>query len=243
VMFYRGMKGMVDLVTPPGGAYQIDVSAQRWQWLFQYPNGHVDPDLHVPLDVPVLLVMRSEDVIHSFYVPAFRIKQDVVPGRRTKTWFRATKPGDYLLFCAEYCGTGHSDMTARVVVHPAGEYRQWLENAARLEAQLSPVEAGRRLYRIRACAQCHSVDGRGGIGPTFKDLFGHRQKLTDGSEVLVDENYIRESILEPGAKIVAGYDAVMPTYQGRITEDDITSIIHYLKSLSESKETTSQPGG
>ncbi len=232
VMFYMGVKAMINIETPPSRAYEILVTAQRWNWLFTYPNGYVDKDLHVPLDVPVRLTMRSEDVIHSFYVPSFRIKKDIVPGKYTKTWFRATEPGRHVLFCAEYCGTQHSDMLADIVVHPAGEFERWLEDAASFVDKMPPAEAGRRLYEVRGCKQCHSVDGTAGIGPSFKGLFGAKQALTNGSIVEADENYIRESIMEPQAKVSAGYDPVMPTYKGRLKDAEITAIIEYLKTLA-----------
>lgn len=235
-MFFMGMKAMINLETPPARALEILVSAQRWHWLFTYPNGYVDGELHVPLDTPVRLVMRSEDVIHSFYVPTFRIKKDIIPGKYTKTWFRATEPGQHRLFCAEYCGTGHSDMLTWVIVHPPGEFDKWLANAANFVDKMPPAEAGERLYQIRGCKQCHSIDGTGGIGPTFKDVFGKDVALTDGSRVVADENYIRESIMDPQAKIAAGFDPVMPTYKGRLKDAEITAIIEYVKTLAEPKE-------
>ena len=233
VMFYMGMKAMINIETPPSRAYEILVTAQRWSWLFTYPNGYVDKDLHVPLDVPVRLTMRSEDVIHSFYVPSFRLKKDIVPGKYTKTWFCATKPGRHVVFCAEYCGTQHSDMLADVVVHPAGEFEKWLADASNFADKLPPAEAGKRLYEIRGCKQCHSIDGKAGIGPSFKGAFGKEHALTGGARALVDENYIRESIMEPQAKVTAGYDPVMPTYKGRLKDAEITVIIEYIKTLAE----------
>jgi cytochrome c oxidase subunit 2 len=236
IMFYRGMKAMIDMQTPPSSALEILVTAQRWNWMFTYPNGYVDKDLHVPVDVPVRLVMRSEDVIHSFFVPAFRLKRDIVPGRYTKTWFRATQAGEYLLFCAEYCGTGHSDMLAKVIVHPPGGYRKWLEEASNFVSKMPPAEAGKRLYEIRGCKQCHSLDGTIGIGPSFKGVYGHTVVLQGGAKLVADENYIRESIMDPMAKIVAGYDPVMPTYKGRLKDAEITAIIEFLKTLAEPKK-------
>ncbi len=237
-----GFKIFLDINTPPANAYEIQVTGQKWKWLFTYPNGYVDEALHVPLDEPVRLVMTSEDVIHSFFVPAFRIKRDVVPGRYTKLWFRATKPGSYHVFCAEYCGTGHSDMLTSVVVHEPGGFEKWLEQASNLLATLPPAEAGRKLYQSRGCGQCHSVDGSSGIGPSFKDLFGHTVALRGGGSVIADENYLRESILEPMANVVAGFEPVMPTYKGRLKDQEITALISYLKLLSE-KGAHSAEGG
>ncbi len=231
VIFFFGFKGFLDMSTPPRNAYEILVDGQKWNWTFTYPNGYSDANLHVPVARPVRLVMTSADVIHSLYVPAFRIKADVVPGRYSKAWFEATAPGTYELFCAEYCGTSHSDMIAQVVVHPAGEFESWLEQASNFLETMTPVEAGRKLFLVRGCQQCHSVDGTAKTGPSLLGVFGHSQGLADGSMVVADENYIRESILEPMARVVAGYEPVMPTYQGRIKDDEITAIIEYLKSL------------
>jgi cytochrome c oxidase subunit II len=231
-IFLFGFKGFIDLATAPANAYEILVTAYKWSWAFTYPNGHVDENLHVPVDRPVRLVLSSEDVIHSLYIPAFRIKKDCVPGRYNKTWFQATRTGEYDLFCAEYCGTKHSDMIAKVVVHEPEEFKKWLEEAANWAAKLPPAEAGKKLFTARGCTQCHSVDGTGVIGPTLKDVFGATVIFKDQSRTVADENYVRESILNPQAKIVAGYEAVMPTYQGRLKDQEITAIIEYIKTLS-----------
>jgi cytochrome c oxidase subunit II len=233
VIFYLGFTSYLDMATPPANAYEVRVEGQKWKWTFTYPNGYVDENLHVPVDRPIRLVMSSADVIHSLYVPAFRIKRDVVPGRYSKEWFQATTPGEYDVFCAEYCGTGHSDMLAHVIVHPPGEFEQWLEKASNFLDTMTPVEAGRKLYQVRGCQQCHSVDGTAKIGPSFKGIFGEPQALSNGSKVTVDENYIRESILEPQAKVVAGFEPVMPTYQGRLKDPEIDALIQYIKSLAK----------
>ena len=230
-IFIWGFKVYLDINTPPANAYEVLVTGQKWKWLFTYPNGHVDENLHVPVATPIRLVMTSEDVIHGFYIPAFRLKRDVLPGRYVKLWFQATKPGEYQIYCTQYCGTGHSDMWAKAVVHEPGGFERWLEDASNFLAKMSPAEAGERLYRTRGCAQCHSVDGKGGTGPTFKALFGHQVPLDGGKATVADENYIRESILEPQAKIVAGFQPVMPTFQGRLKDQEITAIIEYLKTL------------
>jgi cytochrome c oxidase subunit 2 len=230
-IFWVAFEAYMDMATPPKDAYEVLVTGQKWNWLFTYPNGYVDGDLHVPVDTDVRLVMTSQDVIHSFYVPAFRVKRDVVPGRYSTTWFRATVPGEYHVFCAEYCGTSHSDMGATVVVHEPGEFEPWLEEASDFLARMTPVEAGALLYRSRGCPQCHSVDGSAGIAPSFYELYGAERQFTDGSTGVADENYIRRSILQPYDQIVAGYDAVMPTYQGRLKDEEITAIIEYIKTL------------
>lgn len=231
IIFFFGFKSYLNISTPPANAYEIQVAGQKWDWSFTYPNGYVDQDLHVPADRPVELVMTSVDVIHSFYVPAFRVKMDVVPGRFTKTWFEATMPGEYDIFCAEYCGTGHSDMSAMVIVHTSGEFGPWLEKASNFLLTMTPEEGGRKLYEIRGCQQCHSVDGGPRTGPTFFKMFGKEETLADGSIITVDEAYIRESVLEPNAKVVAGFEPVMPTYQGRLRDDEIAALTAYLRSL------------
>jgi cytochrome c oxidase subunit II len=231
LIFYFGFKSYMDMSTPPGNSYEILVTAQKWNWSFTYPNGYVDANLHVPVDTPIRLVLSSEDVIHALYIPAFRVKKDVVPGRYNKIWFRATTPGEYNLFCAEYCGLKHSDMLATVVVHPPGEFEKWLAEAGNFVDKLPPAEAGARLYKARGCMSCHSVDGKAGIGPTFKALYGTAAILKTGEKIPVDENYVRQSILDPGSQVVAGFDPVMPTYKGRIKDKEITVLIEYLKSL------------
>lgn len=230
-IFYYGFKGFLDLNTPPQNSYEVLVTAQKWNWQFTYPNGHTDGTLHAPVDTPVRLVLSSEDVIHSLYIPAFRIKKDAVPGRYNKVWFRGTVPGEFTIFCAEYCGTQHSDMLSTVVVHPPGEFEKWMMEAANFVDKLPPAEAGARLYKARGCASCHTVDGRPGIGPSFKGVFGHQAILSSGERVLADEDYVRRSILEPATEVVAGFEPVMPTYKGRIKDKEITALIEYLKTL------------
>lgn len=232
VIFYWGFTSYLDMRQSPDNSYEIQVTAKKWTWSFTYPNGHVDNDLHVPIDKPVRLVMTSDDVIHSLYIPSFRLKMDVIPGRYTSTWFEANTVGDFVLFCAEYCGTQHSQMLARVVVHPSGEFDTWLENAANFMDKMTPEEAGKTLYTRRGCVQCHSVDGSAKTGPSFLDAYGSLQAMADGTQVEIDENYIRESILEPQAKIRAGYKPVMPTYQGQLKNEEIAALIAYIKSLS-----------
>lgn len=231
VIFVWGFLAYMDMRQPPDDSYEIQVVAKKWSWSFTYPNGHVDGELHVPVDRPVRLVMGSDDVIHSLYIPSFRIKMDVVPGRYTTTWFEAKRPGDYKLFCAEYCGTQHSQMLAKVVVHPSGTFESWLENAANLLKTLPPVEAGQVLYTRHGCAQCHSLDGSAKVGPSFLGIFGTTQGLASSDGTTIDENYLRESILEPQAKIRAGYKPAMPTYRGRLKDEEISALIAFIKSL------------
>jgi len=231
VIFWVGFEVYMDMAVPPEDAYEVQVTGQKWKWLFTYPNGYVDENLHVPVDTDIQLLMTSEDVIHSFFVPAFRVKKDVVPGRYTKLWFNPTDPGEYQIFCTEYCGTGHSDMLATVVVHEPGGFETWLAEASDLHGRFSPVEVGEIFYNRFGCGQCHSLDGAAGIGPTFQGLFGRTSPISDGTSVVADENYIRESILNPQAKVVSGFEPVMPTFQGRFKDQDITAIIEYIKRL------------
>lgn len=247
IIFWLGFKTFMDITTPPQNAQEIRVTAQQWKWFFTYPNGYVAEDLHVPVDKPILLTMSSVDVIHSFFVPAFRTKMDVVPGRYTKVWFKATETGEFVILCAEYCGTSHSDMVSQVVVHEPGGYEKWLADASNWMKDLPPVEIGKTLVigdkdgrNSKGCKQCHSVDGTAHTGPTLKGIFGHEVKLRDGSSVLVDDGYIRESLENPQAKVVAGFDPVMPTYKGRLKDDEINAIIDYIKSLSGIEPTKSE---
>ncbi len=231
VIFVLGFKAYLDINTPPANAYEILVTGQKWKWLFTYPNGHVDEDLHVPLDTPVRLVMTSEDVIHGFYIPAFRLKRDVLPGRYVKVWFRAIRPGDYQIYCTQYCGTGHSDMWSKVVVHEPGGFERWLEQASNFLKTMPPAQAGEKLYRTRGCAQCHTVDGRGSTGPTWKGLFASHVPLEGGKTITADEDYLRTCILDPTKNVPLGFQPVMPTFKGRIKDDEITAIIEYIKTL------------
>jgi len=230
-IFAVGFAGYMEMRTPPANAYEIRVTGQKWKWFFTYPTGYVDENLHVPVDRPIRLVMTSRDVIHSLYIPAFRLKMDLVPGRYTSTWFQAIQPGEYDLLCAEYCGDNHSSMLAKVIVHRPGEFEKWLEEASNFIKNLSPVEAGQILYQRQGCAQCHSIDGSAKVGPTFLGLFESQVKLADGSTVTADENYLRESILVPDAKVVAGFRPQMPPYQGLLDEDKIAALIEFIKSL------------
>lgn len=233
VIFYQGFTGYLDMRTPPPDAYEIQVIAKKWSWAFRYPNGHIDTELHLPVDTPIQFRLQSDDVIHSFFVPAFRVKMDCVPGRYTQTWVKATEVGEYVLYCAEYCGTRHSDMLAKVVVHEAGEFDKWLSDASDFLNRMSPEDAGKLLYQRRGCIQCHSIDGSAKQGPTFKGTYGTEQPLTNGEKIVVDDNYIRESILNPMAKIRAGYRPVMPTFQGQLKDPEIDAIIAYMKSLKD----------
>ncbi len=234
VIFYLGFEGYVRAREIPKRTYPIQVLGRKWSWSFTYPNGVVSSELHVPLGTPVSLTMTSNDVIHSLWVPAFRVKMDVVPGRYSKLWFQATKTGEFPLLCTEYCGTGHSNMRSKVIVHEPGEFKQWLESAAVDVSGLSPAEAGAKLFAKYGCGSCHNVkEKKRLIGPPLRGLFGHEVKLAGGGTVVADENYLRESILDPAKKIVEGYPPVMTVFKGMISDDEITKIIEYLKSLKD----------
>ncbi|MDH3628782.1 MAG: cytochrome c oxidase subunit II [Acidobacteriota bacterium] len=234
VLFWQSYKTYLHMTVPPDGAYEIQVTGQKWNWLFTYPNGWVDGDLHVWVGEPVTLILSSEDVIHALYVPESRLKLDVVPGRYRKMWFEPTKAGEFDIYCAEYCGTEHSSMMSKLVVHESRDaFDVWMADASNLHDKFPPAEVGALLYNKFGCKQCHSIDGTAGIAPTFTGLYGSRETLTTGESILVDENYVRESILEPKAKVTAGFDPVMPTFQGRFNDDDINAIIAYLKTLEQ----------
>ncbi len=233
VMFWFGYTTYLDMATPPQNAYEINVTAQKWNWQFAYPNGYIDSELHVPVDTAIRLVMSSPDVMHSFFVPQFRVKRDVIPGRYNKVWFTAVETGVFDVYCTEYCGKDHSNMLSKVHVHERGEFDAWLEEASDFLSRMPPAEAGALLYNQRGCKQCHSVDGSGGTGPSFLQFFGSQRAMTGGEVISADENYVRESILTPQAKVSAGFDPVMPTYQGRLKDEEISAIIEYLKTLGE----------
>jgi cytochrome c oxidase subunit II len=226
VIFFWGAGLFVHMQTPPADAMQIDVVGKQWMWKLQHPTGKREiNELHVPLGRPIKLNLTSQDVIHSFYVPAFRTKQDALPGRYTNVWFTPTKVGEYHLFCAEYCGTDHSRMIGRVVVMEPAAYQQWL---AGTQSDVSPVAAGEKLFYQFQCVTCH-----GQRGPGLAGLFGREVRFTDGTTTRADENYLRESILNPSARIVAGFQPLMPTYGGQLTEEQVMELIAYIKSLRD----------
>jgi cytochrome c oxidase subunit II len=218
--------------TPPENAMELTVIAKQWMWHIQHPNGvRENNELHVPLGRAVRLTMISQDVIHSFFLPQFRIKQDVLPGRYTYMWFTPTKLGKFNLFCAEYCGTNHSEMGGYVYVVPPQEYAEWLAagGTKRQPGQL-PEVAGKELYVKLACGSCHNAE-RGGNGAPLNGLYNSMVTLDNGQKVKADDAFLRESIVNPGAKIVKGYFNVMPAYQGQLTEEQILQLIAYMKSL------------
>lgn len=270
VMFIRGSWGYLEQREVPAGATEIGVTAFQWGWSFDYGNGLTNPELHVVVNEPTRLLMKSSDVIHSLFVPAFRIKRDVVPGRYSVLWFEATKASEqvspeelaaakekfkkenngvfdakvagfneygykyYDLYCTEYCGKDHSIMQTVVVVHETKEdLQKWLTDIDKIPVDMAPEDYGRKMYEQQGCKSCHSLDGTRLVGPTFLNLYGSTHGLAAGGEVTVDEDYIRESILDPSAKIVAGYQPAMPSYKGRLSDEKIATIIAFLKSLKQ----------
>ncbi|MCB0394851.1 MAG: c-type cytochrome, partial [Bdellovibrionales bacterium] len=226
-VFYWGWKVYEKTRITKEGAIEINVTGYQWYWNIKYSNGKsVDGELTVPVNKPISLIMRSNDVLHSFYIPSFRVKQDVVPGYISKLNFVPTKVGKYRLFCAEYCGTSHSGMIGWVNVVEEHEYQDFLEQ----KSEMSLADLGQAHYKTK-CSMCHSLDGSTVVGPTFKGVVGRKETLQDGSTVTVDENYIRESILNPMAKIVKGFPPSMPPFQGQLDEDQITQIIEFLKTV------------
>lgn len=229
-VFYWGFTDFIRMSKAPDDAYEIHVIAQKWNWTFKYANGSTSPgELHVPAGRPVKLVMQSRDVIHSFFVPDYRVKQDVLPNRYTTLWFEAIEPGESNVFCTEYCGTSHSDMLAKVIVHSAEDFDKWVKESGGKPADMPLAEYGKQLYTKNGCQTCHSIDGSTLVGPSYKGLFGSTRNFADGTSGVADENYLHASIVDPNAHVVAGFPPVMPTYQGIVSDDDIAAIIEFIK--------------
>jgi cytochrome c oxidase subunit II len=232
VIFVWGASVFFAMSRPPADTLNIYVVGKQWMWKFQHLDGQREiNELHVPLGRDVKLIATSEDVIHDVFVPAFRVKADVIPGRYVTIWFRATKPGRYHLFCAEYCGTRHSGMTGEVIVMEPAEYQAWLSGGAQGG---SLADAGQKLFSDLACNTCHRPDAQG-RGPVLDGLIGKTVSLQSGGTIVADEAYVRESILNPSAKITAGYQPIMPTFQGLVTEEQLLELIEYVKSLQSQK--------
>lgn len=251
IIFYWGWQVFSDLRKDVRDMdpIEIHVTGRQWSWLFEYKNGTsvVSPNtakkiegtslnepvqVPVPVGRPVRLVITSNDVLHSFYVPAFRNKIDAVPGRYNELSFTANKTGDFLITCTEYCGFSHSNMMAAFHVVEPAEFDAWFqESGSGAGAELSLADKGQKLFEVKACASCHSVDGSRRVGPSLKAVFGHEVELQDGSKVKADENYLRESILQSQAKVVKGFPPAMPTFQGQLKDDEVSALIEYIKSL------------
>lgn len=239
VLFIFGWSASVYLAIsrPPRGAMDIYVVGKQWMWKIQHPEGRREiNELHVPVGRPIRLTMGSEDVIHSFFVPAFRVKADVVPGRFTTLWFQATKPGRYHLFCTEYCGAQHSGMIGWIEVMEPAAFQAWLAGGA---GEGTLASSGEKLFQELACSTCHRPDSQG-RGPVLDGLFGKTVELQGGGTVVADESYIRESIVNPQARILAGYQPLMPTFQGLISEEGLLQLVAYVKSLA-AKPGATQP--
>ena len=231
ILFVYGWRTYLTNVTPPQPRDEnvIYVEASKWNWNFRYYNGLEDNVLHAPIDQPIKLVMTSRDVLHSFFVPVFRVKQDVVPRRYTYAWFHATKAGIYRLYCTEYCGTDHSMMKTKVVVHEPGLYERYLGDAYAKKAALTGDALGKAVYEKKGCVACHTVDGSARIGPTWKGAFGTEVALEGGGKVTMDEAYIKSSIQQPTAQIHAGYPPSMPITP--LSDKEIEGVIAYIKTL------------
>ena len=268
-MFMLGAKNYLDHRSVPDGANEIGVRAMKWSWLMDYGGGTFHPELHILVDEPVKLSMRSSDVIHALFVPAFRAKKDIVPGRYNYMWFKPTVANEqvseaelerakldnqasggpwdydknqftpdgyrfYDLYCAEYCGKDHSIMQTVVVVHKTlDDLNAWIKKYSKRDPNVDPAAYGELLYTRRGCASCHSVDGSKRVGPSFAETYGNQRQFVSGASATADESYIRESVIYPKAKVVSGYQPVMPSYQGQLSDDDIYSITEYLKTVSK----------
>ncbi len=230
--FVYGYLVYQDVTRPAPGSSDIFVTARQFLFEFKHPDGRSEiGELRVPVGKPVKLIMTSRDVIHGFFLPAFRLKQDVLPGQYTYLYLQPDREGTYDIFCAEYCGVGHSTMRGKLVVMPSAEYAKWAAAGTAVQAALPPSEKGKTLLEKFGCLGCHSIDGSVKVGPSFKGLYGSRVPLADGRTVTADEGYFKESIVDPGAGIVKGFPNVMPTFKGQLSDDDITAIVAYLKTL------------
>lgn len=235
IMFLWGSSLFIRNSRPPTASTEVFVIGKQWMWHLQHPEGPREIDeLHVPLGEPIKLTMTSEDVIHDFFIPAFRVKKDVVPGRYSTIWFEATKTGRYHFFCAQYCGAYHSHMTGWVIVMTPVEYQHWLSGGVR---QPSMAQAGAELYHQFGCITCHGT----GKAPPFTGLYNKPVLLSNGQTVTADDDYLRESILFPSAKIVNGYTPIMPTFKGQVSEEQLLQLIAYIKSLAGEERNLGKP--
>lgn len=239
-LFFVGLSPYVNASVAPANALEVQVTAQKWSWSFRYPNGTTSPGkLIVPKGKPVRLVMSATDVLHSFYVAEFRVKQDAIPGQYTSLWFEPTQTGDFVVQCAEYCGApqgdipsdkpgGHSDMLATVQVVEEQAFKDWLETGGE-DKNVPPAERGKKLFAQWGCSACHSLDGSKLAGPSLKGAFGREEELADGSKIKIDENYLSESILNPNAKVVKGFAPIMPVFQGQLQQPQVEALIAFIK--------------
>lgn len=230
-MFVWGFKTFVAMNIAPSDSMVVYVTGQKWSWDFTYANGrNVPGELHVPVNKPVKLIMNSKDVIHSFFVPEFRVKMDVIPGRYTTLWFEATTTGEKQVFCTEYCGKDHSAMLAKVVVQTQEEFDAYMDTDP--FAGMSLLERGEKIYNENACKGCHSLDGSAIVAPSFKGLWGKEETLADGSTVKVDADYILSSLRDPGSQVVEGFGPIMPVYtEQQVADENVLGLIEYIKSV------------
>ncbi len=230
LVFTWGFRAYLKQNIAPADAYPIQVRASSWAWNFTYPNGSaIGMELRVPVDRPVKLTMSSDDVLHSFFVPSFRVKFDVLPNRYTSVWFEATEVGEFDIFCTEYCGTGHSAMNAKVIVQSQEEFDEWLASSGM--GDMTPVEYGQVLFRQQNCVVCHSIDGTRAVGPSMKGILGRTTQFTDGTSLVADENYILESIVNPAARVVNTYPPAMPGTYASLPAEQLDALVAYLSSL------------
>jgi cytochrome c oxidase subunit II len=232
IIFFWGFHAYMVGTVAPNDSLEIQAVAKKWIWQFEYPDGTKSVgELHVPFGRPVRVIMNSEDVLHSFFLKEFRVKADVLPNRYTEVWFQATQPGQYTLQCTEYCGKDHSMMRGKVYVDTPEKYEVFLKEGPEEFKKMPLVELGQLTWDQAGCKSCHSIDGTRGDGPTWKGIWGQVHQFNDGTSNKVDENYVRESILNPQAKIVKGFEGVMPTFQGALRERQILGVIEYMKTL------------
>jgi len=229
-LYYYGFRQYMNMVIEPPNAYEITATGKMWQWSFTYPTGVETNELHVPVNVPVRVILQSNDVIHSLYIPAFRVKKDVVPGRFNRLWFQATDNGQYDIYCTDYCGTNHSTMRSTAVVESQADFDKWMKITIDTNNNLPPVQKGKKLYMTQGCAQCHTLDGTRLVGPSWKDMWGRTEQLESGPDIVVNAPYVTESILLPQAKIVKGYPPSMPPFQ--LKPADISALMEFMKSIS-----------
>jgi len=230
-LFIGGWNGYIDMETRPADPMTIKVTAKKWHWTYEYPDGTQLDNLVLPKDQPVELQMTSVDVLHSFYVPAFRTKQDVVPKRYTYVYITPTREGVYRMYCAEYCGREHSLMKVRAIVLDAEVFKRYMADWNAAVNQMTPQERGKNVYETKGCKSCHSIDGSKIVGPTWKGSWGTDVPLADGSTRKMDAAYVKQSIMEPASQIHQGYSNAMPSFAGQLTEEDVTGVAAYIESL------------